>query len=162
MLLFSVRFISHLCVHAVFESAAEFVVCSKFPNVTTAIGTFVLSHTMNPPSFSHKQQSDTGLLCRVCSLWDVQMMNDTFTRYLLHRAEYFLISYPVVSQEIPRLLWIPNVHYCIHKCPPPVRILNQIYPVHTPTSHFLKIHLNIILPSTPGSPKWFLSLTFPH
>jgi hypothetical protein len=26
------------------------------------------------------------------------------------------------------------------------------------TSHFLKIHFNIIFPSTPGFPKWFLSL----
>jgi len=33
---------------------------------------------------------------------------------------------------------------------------------HTPTSHFPKIHPNIILPSTPGSPQWSPYLRFPH
>ena len=34
--------------------------------------------------------------------------------------------------------------------------------VQTPTLHFLKIHLNIILPSKPESPQWSLSPRFPH
>ena len=67
-----------------------------------------------------------------------------------------------LSQEIPHILWNSKVYYPIHNFPPPVPILSKLYPLHTPTSHFLKIHLNIILPCTPGFPKWSLSLRFPQ
>ena len=76
----------------------------------------------------------------------------------MHLLTYSMVQSPsweanwfAASQEIPRILWNPKVHYRTHKRPPPVSILDQPNPVHIPTSHLLKIHPNIIHPSTPLS-----------
>jgi len=58
-----------------------------------------------------------------------------------------------LKKEIPLIVWNPNVHYCIHKCPPPVPILSQLDPVYSRTLH---------IPPMPGSSKPSLSLRFPR
>jgi hypothetical protein len=76
------------------------------------------------------------------------------------------------SQEIPRILWNPKVHYRIHKCPPPALILSQLNPVHNPhltscrSALILSSHLCLGLPigSFPqvSPPKPCTSLSHPH
>jgi len=84
-------------------------------------------------------------------------------------ASTYLITYPMeqspyweanrfaASQEIPRILWNPKVHFRIHKCPPTVPILSQINPVHT--LKFPTCHVSVLQPTTP-SPPTLLVQTF--
>jgi hypothetical protein len=72
-----------------------------------------------------------------------------YSRVLLENLTGF-----AANQEIPRILR-NNTKSSLPYSQAPATCP---YPVPTTTSHFLKIHLNIILPPTPWSRQWSLSL----
>ena len=71
-----------------------------------------------------------------------------WNRVLLEKLTGF-----AANQEIPLILWNPEVHYHTRKCPPPVLILSQLHPVPTTPSPswrsilILSSHLRLGLPS---------------
>jgi hypothetical protein len=89
------------------------------------------------------------LLSTVCSL-----LNNRMERCPSWEDNNFLIS-----QEIPIILWKPNIHYRIHNCPSNVPILSYNNPVCTYSFSFLKTYFSIILPLTPCSSKLSPSLS---
>jgi hypothetical protein len=105
-------------------------------------------------------------LVRVTIQSEISHKNTQYTTYILtysiEQSPSWEANWFSVSQGVPHILWNPKAHYQIRKCLSLVPTLSQLDPVHTTTSHFLKIHLNIILLSTPGSSKWSLSLRYPH
>jgi hypothetical protein len=65
--------------------------------------------------------------------------------YSMEQSPSWEANWFAASQEIPSVLWNPKVPHRNHKRPPRIPILSQPNLVLTPTSHFLKIHPNIIL-----------------
>ena len=91
-----------------------------------------------------------GSLRDPCSSRDGRHLNYLLT-YVITPCSTVLFEKLTGSQLVKK--WNLNVHYRIHKCPPPVPFLSQLYPVHTPhpTSSrsilILSSHLRLGLPS---------------
>jgi hypothetical protein len=115
-------------------------------------------------------------LTPMCTVTPRSIFLFRYAQFFLHFGRHiiFLLTYSMeqspsweanrfsVSQENSPYFMEPEGSLPHSQVATAVPILSQLDPVHTPTSHFLKIHLNIILSSAPGSPKWSLSLRFPH
>jgi len=65
------------------------------------------------------------------------------------------------SQDIPRILWKPKIHYSIHNSPPPVPILSQLDPVHFPHPTYWRF-ISVLSYLRLGLTTGFFSLRFPH
>jgi len=93
-----------------------------------------------------------------------QLLTYLFTyllTYSMQQSPSWEANWFSASQEIPRILWKPKVHYriqIVHQLSLSWASSIQSIPSH----HLLKIQLNIIIPSTPGSSKWSLSFRLPH
>jgi len=85
------------------------------------------------------------LCCRRVIFVPFLPLNITYLpSYLLTPWNNFLREKITVFQlvkKFPAFYGTRWFYYRIYKCPPSVPILSQNIPVHTPISHFLKIHL---------------------
>ena len=96
-----------------------------------------------------------------CKMLDMRLGIYSVLPYSMEQSPSWKTNRFAASQEISRILWSPFITAFTSNRHLSLSWDSSIQSI-PPTSHFLKIHLHIILPSTSGSPQWSLSLRFPH
>jgi len=121
-------------------------------NMPSLCNTHSLLHCMisehNCRFLVNKRHKNSCCPCRVTSLTPWSRVLEKLTSSQL-------------VKKFPCILHNPEDHYLIMKWLPPVLNMSQTDPVHAHTSHFLKIHLNSIIPSTSRISKWPFPSGFP-
>jgi hypothetical protein len=122
-------------------------------------------HIHCPSSFHHSQLPYRSILYNVCTLksvvkWQRKQESFSVMKAAALRGEADSDS---ASQEIPRLLCNPKVHYRVHNSPLLHPIFSQMNPIPTFPPYFPKIHCNtcIRFSSTPKSSEWSVPYRLP-
>jgi hypothetical protein len=103
-------------------------------------------------TWSTDLQDRAGLMQNIWNTIQCILLHWILTNSTEQRPSWEANSFSA-SQEIPRILWNPKVHYRIYNSPPLVPILRQLNPVHAihPTSSrsvlILSSRLRLGLPS---------------
>ena len=105
---------------------------------------------------------DTYFYLKCLCLNFVLLTKQKILTYSMQHSPSCKTNRSVASQQITHILWKTKVNCRIRRWPPHVSNLSQLDPIHTPTPHYLKVHLSIILTSITRPPKWPLTLRFPH
>jgi hypothetical protein len=83
----------------------------------------------------------------------VQSISQSLKNSLLATHTWRRATTPLSTQEIPLILWNPQLHCSVQRCRPLGPVLSQISPVHVNALYLFKVYFNIILPSMPRSSK---------